>query len=354
MNTSNNADDLEDRLPGLLADAAAEPPGNPHRLAQVHFRASRRRRTHMAGAASALAVVAVTAATTPTLLDQGHHPAGAPSQAGRTSQATATPTPTAPTRSTSPATTDGHYPALFSVPNTTLSTSLAVAYGTGPGTKQVTIPDGSRIGAVELHCVGQGAIGVDDHGTLGSDLSVPPQPSTPNCAAGMGAEADLVAEGVRSGPNGVIAPGTPVTLTVRTTGNVRWWLVVGQVGGQSRSGVPNPDTITLGPWPAKQDLAGRTTAAGLLYQCGERKEQVRIGFAISGTPVHTVLHCDAGTTYVLTFSAPLHLTAPVKNPLIRRVGSQSPPEDYYAALVTPSGLAAWSAIPGVIHANLPE
>ncbi|SEO63174.1 hypothetical protein [Actinacidiphila rubida] len=353
MNTTHHADDLENRLPGLLADAAADPPGNPRRLAQVQLRASRRRRTHRAGAASALAVVAVAAAMTPALLDQGAHPAGAPSQAGRTGRATATPTPAATPKTTSPATADGHYPALFSVPNTTLSTSLAIAYGTGPGTKQVTIPDGSRIGAVELRCVGKGAIGVDDHGTLGSDLSVPPRPSTPNCAAGLSAEADLVAEGVRSGPNTVVAPGTPVTMTVRTTGNVRWWLVVGRVGGQSRSGVPDPDTLTLGPAPAEQHLAGRTTAAGLLYQCGQRKEQVRIAFAVSGTPVHAVLHCDAGTTYVITFSAPLHLTAPVKDPLIRLVGSPSSPDDYWAALLTPSGLAAWSAIPGVIHAHLP-
>jgi hypothetical protein len=353
MNTMNDADDLEDRLPGLLADAAADPPGNPRRLNQVQARAARRRRTHRASAASALAVVAVAAAMTPTLLGRDTHPTAAPARAGRTTPATAAPAPGSTPNSTGQATPGGHYAALFSVPNTTLSTSLALAYGTGPGTKQVTIPDGSRIGVVELACEGQGAIGVDDHGTLGSDLSVPPRPSTPNCGARLGAEADLVAEHVRSGPNGVITPGTPVTLTIRTTGNVRWWLVVGRVGGQSRSGIPDPDQLVLGPTPAEQHLAGRTTAAGLLYQCGDRREQVTVEFTVAGKPVHEVLQCEAGTTYVLTFDTPLHLTQPVKNPVFRRAGSQAPPADYFAALLTPSGLSTWSAIPGVIHAHLP-
>lgn len=352
MDTVDHCDDaggLEDRLPGLLSLAAGDGPGNPQRLSQVRARAARGRRRRMAAATGSLAVVALGAALTPALLGQDHRHAGALPPAA---SATRTVTPAAvPTANTRPR---GHYAALFSVPNTTLSTALRMAYGTGPGTWQVTVPDGSKIGVVELACGGGGGIGVDDHGTLGAGgLSVPARPTIDNCAAGLGAEKDLVAENTRTGPNRVVAPGTPVTLTVRTTGNARWWLVVGPVGGQSRSGIPNPDQIIIGPGPGEQHLAGRTTAAGLLYQCGQRKERVRITFTAAGTPVATTLTCAGpGQTHILTFTEPLHLTASVKDVKIRRIGSQSPPEDYFATILTPSGLAVWSHIPGVVQGTL--
>lgn len=74
------------------------------------------------------------------------------------------------------------------MPNTTLSTALGIAYGTGAGTQQMTVPDGSRIGVVEPACEGGGGIGVDDHGTLGAGLSVPAQPAIDNCRTGPGSE----------------------------------------------------------------------------------------------------------------------------------------------------------------------
>jgi hypothetical protein len=350
LHHSDDADGLEDRLPGLLTEAATEAPGNPQRLSQVHARASRRRRNRMAAAAGSLAVVALGAAVTPALLGEDHRESGASSPAALTTKPTSSTEPPEPTAGTQPR---GHYAALFSVPNTTLSTALGIAYGTGPGTRQVTIPDGSRIGVVELACQGHGGIGVDDHGTLGADIPVPSRPTDSNCGTGLGAEADLVAEGTRTGPNGAVAPGTPVTLTVRTKGNVRWWLVVGRVGGQSRSGIPDPDQMMIGPVYGEKHLAGRTTAAGLLYECGERKERVRVSFTASGTPVDTTLTCAGpGQTYVLRFARPLHLTAPVKDVVIRRIGSQSPPADYVAGVLTPSGLAVWSQIPGVVRGTL--
>lgn len=345
---SDDADGLEDRLPGLLTEAATEAPGNPQRLSQVHARASRRRRNRMAAAAGSLAVVALGAAVTPALLGRDHRESGASSPAAPTHRPTAA--ASVPTSGTQPR---GHYAALFSVPNTTLSTALGIAYGTGPGTRQLTIPDGSRIGVVELACQGHGGIGVDDRGKLGTGIPVPRQPTGSNCGTGLGAEADLVAEGTRTGPNAVVAPGTPVTLTVRTKGDVRWWLVVGRVGGQSRSGIPDPDQMMIGPMPVEKHLAGRTAAAGLFYQCGEQKERVRVSFTASGTPVDTTLSCAGpGQTYVLTFARPLHLTAAVKDVVIRRIGSQSPPADYFATVLTPSGLAVWSRIPGVVRGTL--
>lgn len=350
MNTTNNADDLEDRLPGLLADAAADPPSNPRRLRQVRVRASRRRRNRTVTAAGSLAVVALGAAMTPALVGHSHQATRAPSLGGpatatTTATATATPTPT------SQSTAGGHGAALFSVPNTTLSTSLAITYGTGAGTEQVTIPDGSKIGVVELVCEGQGGIGVDDHGALGAGALPVAALPTP-CGPSFGGEGDTVVEGVRSGPNGVVPPGTPVTLTIKTTGNVRWWLVVGAVGGQSRSGIPNPDQIMIEPSLPPEALAGRTTAAGFLYVCGERKERVRVAFTLSGTPIDTVVSCAPREVHVLTLASPIHLSGPVEHSSIHVVGSQSPPRDSATYLLTPSGLSAWSSIPGVIHGTL--
>jgi hypothetical protein len=345
-------DDLEDLLPGLLAEAAADPPGSPDRLDHVHRRAARRRRARAAAAAGSLAVVVLGAALTPVLLGQDRHRSALPALSDPTSgpatagagDATRAATPSAGSR---PAT-------LFSEPDTVLSSSLAVAYGTGPGTRRVTIPDGSRIGVVELACEGEGAIGVDDRGALGpAALPVPARPAAGNCGPDTHAEGDLVAENVRSGPNGVVAPHTPVTLTIRTTGDVRWWLVVGRVGGQSRSGLPNPDLINLGPAPAVEDLAGRDSAVGLLYQCGDRKELDDVTFTLSGAPITAVVVCTVPRAiHILLFATPHHLTGPVGTAVVRRAGTGTTPTGYSADLLTPSGLAAWSRIPGVLHGNL--
>ena len=48
----------------------------------------------------------------------------------------------------------------------------------------------------------------------------------------------------------------------------------------------------------------------------------------------------------------IDIDRPDFNAVIRRVGTQSPPDDYWTALLTPSGLAAWSHIAGVVTGTL--